>query len=198
VEAQFGFLSDADPPGDVALRARLKWLSRWYEFAARDVGRSPLVERALAWLEDNFPADVAASDSVLLWGDARIGNVLYHDFRPKAVLDWEQAAIGPRELDIASIIFGHRMFQQISSLAGLPGLPEVLRESDVVATYRALTGVMPGDLHWFYVYYWVVWSCAFMRTAVRRIRVGEIDKPDNIESLFLHISMLNELIGNDS
>ena len=54
-------------------------------------GRSPLVERALAWLEDNFPDDVAAAEPVLAWGDSRIGNVLYHDFRPVAVLDWEMA-----------------------------------------------------------------------------------------------------------
>ena len=32
---------------------------------------------------------------------ARIGNVMYKDFEPVGVLDWEMAALGPREMDIA-------------------------------------------------------------------------------------------------
>ena len=51
----FGFLAEVDPPGDTALRRHFGWLKDWYEFAVPDIGRSPLVERALAWLEDNFP-----------------------------------------------------------------------------------------------------------------------------------------------
>ncbi len=54
-EQTFGFLSEVDPPGDTALRRHFGWLKDWYEFAVPDIGRSPLVERALAWLEDNFP-----------------------------------------------------------------------------------------------------------------------------------------------
>ena len=43
---------------------------------------------------------------MLSWGDSRIGNVLYEDFRPVAVLDWEMATVGPRALDVSWIIFG--------------------------------------------------------------------------------------------
>lgn len=78
------------------------------------------MEHALAWLEDNFPDDVAATPPVLAWGDARIGNVLYRDFRPVAVLDWEMAAVGPRELDVAWMIFAHMVFQELAGLAGFP------------------------------------------------------------------------------
>ena len=38
---------------------------------------------------------------VLSWGDARIGNIIYAGFEPAAVLDWEMAALGPRELDVS-------------------------------------------------------------------------------------------------
>ena len=68
---------------------------------------------------------------MLAWGDSRIGNVLYQDFRPVAVLDWEMATVGPRELDVAWIIFAHMVFQELAGLAGLPGLPDVMREEDV-------------------------------------------------------------------
>ncbi|AQA01301.1 aminoglycoside phosphotransferase [Mycobacterium sp. MS1601] len=194
----FDFLVQADPPGSTALRRRFGWLREWYDFSVPDIGNSPLVERALTWLEDNFPEDVAAGEPVLVWGDSRIGNVLYRDFRPAAVLDWEMAAVGPRELDVAWMIFAHMVFQELCGLAGLPGLPGVMREDDVRATYRELTGLELGDLQWFYTYSAVVWACVFMRTGARRVHFGEIDKPHDVESLFYHTSLLKRLIGEDN
>ena len=193
-EKTFDFLAEADPPGDSALRRHFGWLKEWYEFCVPGIGRSPLVERALQWLEDNFPDDVAASDSVLVWGDSRIGNVLYEDFRPIAVLDWEMATVGPREFDVAWIIFAHNVFQELCRLAGMPGLPDVLREEDVRSTYAKLTGVEVGDLRWFYIYSGVVWCCVFMRTGYRRVRFGELEQPDDVESLFYHKSLLERLL----
>lgn len=190
----FGFLIDADPPGETPLGRHFNWLKDWYEFAVPDIGRSELVERALAWLEQNFPADVAAGEPVLAWGDSRIGNVLYRDFRPVAVLDWEMATVGPRELDVAWIIFAHMVFQELAGLAGLPGLPEVLREDDVRATYQRLSGVELADLHWFYVYSAVIWCVVFMRTGARRVHFGEIPRPDDVETLFYHGNLLRRLI----
>ena len=193
-QATFGYLADVDPPGDSPMHRHFGWLQDWYEFAVPDIGRSPLVEQALAWLTTNFPSDVAAAEPVLAWGDSRIGNVLYEDFRPVAVLDWEMATVGPRELDVAWIIFAHMVFQELAGLAGLPGLPDVLREDDVRATYEALTDTTLGDLRWFYVYSGVIWCCVFMRTGARRVRFGEIEKPEDVESMFYHASLLRRLI----
>jgi aminoglycoside phosphotransferase (APT) family kinase protein len=192
-EKTFGFLDDGSEPN--ALRRNLNWLQSWYQFAVPDIGRSELLERALAWLETNFPTDVAAKDPVLVWGDSRVGNVLYSDYRPVAVLDWEMAVLGPREMDVAWIIFAHMVFQELAGMAGLPGLPDFMREKDVKATYAKLTGIELGDLHWFYVYSGVIWACVFMRTSARRVRFGEIEKPDDVESLFYHGSVLKRLIG---
>lgn len=191
---RFGFLAEVDPPGDTPLRRHFNWLREWYEFAVPEIGISPLVERALTWLEDNFPTEVAAGEPVLVWGDSRIGNVLYHDFRPVAVLDWEMATVGPRELDVAWIIFAHMVFQELAGLAGLPGLPEVLREDDVRSTYSRLTGAELGDLRWFYVYSAVIWCVVFMRTGARRVHFGEIEKPEDVETLFYHGGLLRRLM----
>ena len=44
----------------------------------------------------------------------------------------------------------------------------------------------------------MIWACVFMRTSARRVRFGEIEKPDDIESLFYHGSLLKRLIGEDA
>jgi aminoglycoside phosphotransferase (APT) family kinase protein len=195
-EKTFGFLNDGSDSN--ALRRNLNWLKSWYQFAVPDIGRSALVERSLEWLEANWPEDVAATDPVLVWGDSRIGNVLYDGFRPAAVLDWEMATLGPREMDVAWIIFAHMVFQELAGLAGLPGLPNVMREEDVRALYKDHSGVDLGDLNWFYVYSGAIWCCVFMRTTARRVRFGEMEAPDDVESLFYHGSVLKRLIGDDA
>lgn len=194
-EQTFGFLDDGSDSN--ALRRNLNWLKSWYAWAVPDIGSSALVERALEWLEANFPTEVATADPVLIWGDSRVGNVLYDGFSPVAVLDWEMATLGPREMDAAWMIFAHNVFQELAGLAGMPGLPEFMREADVRATYAEHTGVELGDLNWFYVYSGVIWACVFMRTSARRVRFGEIEKPDDVESLFYHGSLLKRLIGDE-
>jgi aminoglycoside phosphotransferase (APT) family kinase protein len=191
----FGFLRTG---AGNALERHFAWVRSWYDFAVPDIGRSPLLERTFEWLQANWPEEVAATEPVLLWGDARIGNVLYADFRPVAVLDWEMTTLGPRELDVAWLIFAHMVFQELAGLATLPGLPDVLREEDVRSEYQRLTGVELGDLHWFYVYSGVMWACVFMRTGARRVHFGEVDKPDDVESLFYHSALMKRLIGEDA
>ena len=123
-ESTFSFLLNqrAGQHGDSALRRHVNWVRSWYDFAVPDIGRSALLERTFDWLEENWPREVAASDPVLLWGDARVGNVLYRDFRPVAVLDWEMVTLGPRELDVAWMIFAHMVFQELAGLADVAGL----------------------------------------------------------------------------
>ena len=195
-DSRFAFLNEA-LPGDTALRRHFAWVRHWYDFAVPDIGRSPLLERTFDWLQQHWPDEAAAGDPVLLWGDARVGNVLYRDFRPVAVLDWEMVTVGPRELDVAWMIFAHMVFQELAGLATLPGLPDVLREDDVRVTYQRLTGVELGNLDWFYAYSAVMWACVFMRTGARRVHFGELQKPDNVESLFYHGALLKRLIGED-
>jgi aminoglycoside phosphotransferase (APT) family kinase protein len=200
---RFDFLAEGDDGSggsteDTALRRHFDHVRDWYEFAVPDIGRSPLLDRTFAWLEANWPAGAAAGETVLCWGDSRVGNVLYRDFDPVAVLDWEMVALGPRELDVSWTIFAHLVFEELAGLAGLPGLPQVLREDDVRATYRRLTGIELGELHWFYVYAGVMWAIVFMRTGARRVHFGEMEMPESPESLFYHAGLLKRLIGEQN
>lgn len=183
----FGFL-DPVHDGATALRRNLARTRAWYEFAAADVGPSPTVERALAWLETHEPP--TATGTVLCWGDARIGNVLYDGFDPAAVLDWEMATLGPRELDVSWLVLAHQVFQSIAETLGLPGMPGFLREDDVLATYERASGVRLGDLDWYHVHSALQWSIVFMRTGFRQVHFGEIAEPDDIESLMHNLPTL--------
>ncbi len=59
------------------------------------------------------------------------------------------ATLGPREMDLAWMIFIHRFFEDLATMAGLPGLPDFLRRDDVAATYRDLTGHEARDLEFY-------------------------------------------------
>ncbi|HWU22269.1 MAG TPA: phosphotransferase family protein [Nocardioides sp.] len=189
--ADFAFLTPHEP-GGTPLARNLAHLRGWYEWAAPEIGSSPTVERALNWLETNLPA---TDEGVLCWGDARIGNVLYQDFEPAAVLDWEMATLGPREMDVSWLVFAHRVFQSIAAVFELPGMPDFLREEDVRAAYEEATGATLGDLTWYHLYNGVIWCVVFMRTGTRQIRFGEIERPDDVETLFHCKPLIDQLLA---
>lgn len=192
----FGFLDPArhGREGMTLIQRNLARTRAWYEFATRDIGRSPLAERGLAWLAANLP-DTDDADAVLCWGDARIGNVIYDDFTPVGVLDWEMAAIGPRELDVSWIIFAHMVFESIAGAFEMPGMPRFLCEEDVVATYEQVSGESLGDLTWYHVYNALQWCIVFMRTGARSIHFGEIERPDDIETLMHHKPLMESILA---
>lgn len=187
----FDFL--AGDPGNSALRNHVEHTRAWYDWAVSGpsgVGRpSSLVERAFAWLESNWPSADRTDNVVLSWGDSRIGNVLYRDFEPVGVLDWEMASLGPRELDLAWLVFAHEVFQGIAAAFELPGLPDFLREDDVVAAYKQVSGVDVGDLAWFRVYSALQWGVVFLRTGARQAHFGEIQLPDDPDALMHHAAV---------
>ena len=191
----FAFL-DPRHPGETALARNLARTRSWYDFAVADIGRSALAERGLDWLEAHrLDAEAQCSgETVLCWGDSRIGNTIYEDFAPVAVLDWEMAATGPRELDVSWLVFAHQVFESITAMLELPGMPQFLREQDVVTTYEAITGAALGDLTWFHVYNAVQWCVIFMRTGARSIHFNEIERPEDIETLMHHKGLMESIL----
>jgi len=199
----FAFLDvGADGPQTDAgtpLRRLFEKLRAWYTWAAAELKPSPLIDEALAWLEANWPEADRPDNVVLSWGDARIGNALYVDFEPVAILDWEMAGIGPRELDLGWIVFAHKVFQSITDVFEMPGLPDVLRAEDVSATYAEATGVDVHDLRWFEIYSAVIWGVVFMRTGARQVHFGELDGlPEDVDTLFHHAPLMRALLAEVS
>jgi aminoglycoside phosphotransferase (APT) family kinase protein len=192
-EDRFQFLQYAEP-GDTALRRHVAHRRAWYEFVAAGDRRSPLVESAFTWLSDRWPSH--EGDAVVSWGDSRIGNAMYRDFSPVAVLDWEMVGIGPRELDVSWLLYGHRVFEDIANGYGLPGMPGFLRLEDVASTYEKLTGYAPRDLQWFMVYAALAYAIVFLRTGARSVHFGERDNPDDVDDLILNRQPLERMLAD--
>jgi len=180
--------------GQNSLRAHVDSQAAYYNWALRDDGcRIPIIERGLAWLEENWPED--PGPDVLCWGDARIGNVIYQGFEPAAVLDWEMAALGPRELDLGWFVFLHRFFQDIAEFFEVEGLPDFLRRSDVERSYQDLTGWAPRDMDFYLTYAAIRHAIIMARIKRRMIHFGEDQVPEDIDDYVLHRASLDKLLA---
>jgi aminoglycoside phosphotransferase (APT) family kinase protein len=190
-ERQFGFLHEGIDGGTPLRRHYRSQILDYYDWAAKETV-SPLLERCFTWLEDNWPDD--EGETVLSWGDARIGNILYRDFEPVAVLDWEMASLGPREIDVAWFQFLHMFFQDLAGGYGLPGMPDFLRRDDVVATYERLTGHRCHDMDWFGMLAATRHGVVSLRTGIRGVHFAESEMPDEVDDLIMHRRALEQML----
>jgi aminoglycoside phosphotransferase (APT) family kinase protein len=186
-EAVFDYLA----PG--GLRAHVDAQLDFYRWAVKDHVRSPLIERMFAWIEDHWPAE--EGPTVLSWGDSRIGNIMYRDFEPVAVLDWEMAALAPPEMDVSWMIFMHAVFEDLANTFELPGMPHFMRQDDVLTSYEKLTGYAARDLDFYLAYAALRWGVVMIRTQLRQIHFGQAEMPDDPDDLITTRSTLERMIN---
>jgi len=145
--------------GPVGIRQRLGYYEHYLSWAYP--GPQEVALRALEWLKANRPAE--PDPPVLLWGDARIGNVIYRDGVPQAVLDWENAVLGAPEEDLAWYLWMDRHHSEGVGAERLAGFPS---HEETVARYAELLGRPLRDLE----YYQVLSGFKF---AVMMARIGQ-------------------------
>jgi aminoglycoside phosphotransferase (APT) family kinase protein len=142
------------------LDQELAWWRAYLDWAAAG-DRLPRLEDAYTQLLDARPPDAEVARG-LVWGDARLGNLVVDDaLRPVAVLDWEMAVLGPPELDLGWYLFLERTARQFAPQ--LPGFPE---PDELVARYEVRLGRPLRHLAWF-----EAWSG--FRTACIQVRLAE-------------------------
>jgi aminoglycoside phosphotransferase (APT) family kinase protein len=182
------------PAGMDALRYHVEQQHEYYRWALADEGiEVPIIERSLAWLEEHWPHD--PGPDVLNWGDARIGNIIYQGFEPAAVLDWEMAALGPRELDVGWFVFLHRFFQDIAEFFGAEGLPGFLRRSNVERWYAELSGWSLRDMDFYLTYAALRHAIVMARIKRRMIHFGEDQVPEDPDDYVMHRASLEKLLA---
>ncbi|GLW99178.1 FAD-dependent oxidoreductase [Microtetraspora sp. NBRC 16547] len=180
--------------GEDALRSHVERERAYYEWTRRSDGvRIPVIEDAFTWLEEHWPAD--PGPAVLLWGDARVGNMVYGGTRPVAVLDWEMTTLGPREMDLGWFVFLHRFFQDIAEMLETPGLPDFCRRSDVVEEYERRTGHRVRDLDFYLTYAALRHAIVMSQVKRRAVWFGEETTPATPDEYVLHHAALRDLVA---
>lgn len=156
----------ADGANGTTLDERLAHISRWYEHAC--AGREyPVTDGALRYLRATRPRMEAPP--TLVWGDARIGNLIFGaDHQVAAVLDWELASIGPPEIDLGWWLAMDEFQTDAHGIEPLPGYPS---RDETIAAYEQRTGRAVEHVRWFEV------LCAFVLT-VTVIRMADIAVAD--------------------
>lgn len=134
------------PENHSGLDAGLAQWCQTFEWAAEGEP-NPTIEAALRWLDENRPE--ADAQTVLNWGDARVGNIIFSDSLAAAgILDWEMVVLASREQDLGWWLF---LMRHHTEGVGLP-LPDGIPDRDeTVEYYERITGHRVRNLDYYEV-----------------------------------------------
>lgn len=129
------------------LQQQLEYWEAYCDWALEGAAH-PICQRALEWLKSNQPAD---EPTVLCWGDARLGNMI---FRPAldgvaAVLDWEMSVLGNPVQDLAWFNYLDATFAEGLGMPRLAGLPEY---QDTVTRWEKASGYSARDYNYYQIF----------------------------------------------
>jgi aminoglycoside phosphotransferase (APT) family kinase protein len=120
----------------------------------------PVLDRALGRLRANWPANQPPG---LVWGDARLGNIMFDDdFEVAAVMDWEQPSLGGALNDLAWWLVLSEL--RHGAAPGRPHLKGMGTREDTIALWHELTGISPADIGWYEDFTLFKLSCLSFRT----------------------------------
>lgn len=177
--------------GDTPLHRQLSYLRFYYDWA-REHRRVPILERAIDVLAATLPDN---RRSVLLWGDSRPGNIIYRDFEPAAVLDWEMATVGPPELDVAWATFFHQFFSSMAATYGIE-VPAMFDRAQVAAAYEAAGGEPLDDLAWYEALAGLRFGIILLRMSLRSMAFGLQEEPAEPDDLIMFAPLLTRLLDD--
>jgi aminoglycoside phosphotransferase (APT) family kinase protein len=147
--------------GGPDLASHLDWWARYLGWVGPGSAPAELTD-SLAWCRSNAPSPEPPPS--LLWGDARLANVVFAEtLTPAAVLDWEMASVGPAEVDVGWFL-GLRALAVGEDAVELPGF---LGRHETLDRLEALLGRELDDLRWYEVF-------ALVRSTAVIARMGSV------------------------
>ena len=152
----------------------------------------PVLDAALDWLAANDPGDDRVG---LSWGDARIGNIIWRDYRPAAVCDWEAAALCPTEADLGWWLMFDRMVFDDPGLPRPDGYPD---RAEMIACYEAASGRPCRNLPYWEMFATMRFCAIFIRIGDRMARSGLLGPGINPAVGNLATAALAERLGIDN
>lgn len=143
-------------------------LALWEAYARRELRDRvhPTLDRGFDWLGAHVPTGLANGFS---WGDSRPGNIIWQDFLPACVTDFENAAIAPPEMDLGWWLMFDRWSHETFGVARLPGEPTREEQRDF---YAACIGRTVADTLWFEVFAAMRYTAIVVRVMNRTVDRG--------------------------
>jgi len=180
---------ETNSTGETHLRRHFAAQHDYYRWVVGTRREHAVIEGAFRWLEENWPEE---SPTVLSWGDARIGNIMFSNdsFTPVAVFDWEMAGLAPVEVDLGWLVFLHSFFQDIAQTYEFPGLLDFMRAETVKELFEEQTGYTPNNLHWFMVYAGLRHAIIMSRINDRSVHFGEGIWTEDVDDAIPHRALL--------
>lgn len=162
------------PPGEEPTARRQ--LRIWEEYAYRELdGRThPGIDRACAWLHDHLPV---GSAPCVCWGDPRPGNVIWRDFEPACVTDWEAVAIAPPEVDLGWWLLFDRTMHEVVGMGRADGDPS---REEQRAMYEEASGRDVGEIATFEVLAGMRYAAIVVRVMNRLVARGDLPEGQTI------------------
>jgi aminoglycoside phosphotransferase (APT) family kinase protein len=171
-----GDLGFLDPQGRYPDGFGQEW-ERWRDYYAwAKAGQDyPFLDQVWARLEASRPA---TRQPGLVWGDARIGNMMFDDdMNVAAVMDWEAPGIGGALHDLG---YWTVMARLETTQQGLPRLDGMGSREETIALWGDLTGIATGDIEWYENFAAFKMCCLGMRTlALRGTERAGMNRYDN-------------------
>jgi aminoglycoside phosphotransferase (APT) family kinase protein len=185
---------DQPARGATGLDQQLAYYADYYAWALDQSptgARHPVADATWAWLHEHRPP-AATEPMGLCWGDARIGNQMFADFRCVAVLDWEMVTLGNPVQDLAWWIFLDRHFTEALGVPRLAGFPTY----DATAErWRQLTGLATDQLDYYQVFAGFRFAVVMMRVT-QMLVLYELMPPDtDMETDNLVTKLLTSMLG---
>jgi aminoglycoside phosphotransferase (APT) family kinase protein len=105
------------------------------------------------------------------------------------------ATVGPREVDVAWMIFLDRFFDDLAERFEVPTIAGFMDRADIIATYEQLTGYTVHALEWFEVLAALRFAIVSVRTSTRGIAYGQMEKPDDPDDLIMFRGLQEKMLA---
>lgn len=159
----FAALARGKEPG---LSGFVDFIADWCHWGV--AGREfPLVDAALDHLRKEMPHDAPIN---VLWGDPLASNTLFDDDgNVTGLIDWEMAALGPGEIDLAWWMLFDHLFSKGMNVTRLEGLPG---RDETIEVYEAALGRPVSDLPYYEILTWLRMTMVSLRAVDRQVALG--------------------------
>ena len=127
-----------------------------------------LCDDVINWLKKNIPSD--SNPNKLCWGDSRLGNVLYQDYKATALLDWEMASIGDPISDLA---WGFAVDDASSLGLGIKKLEGSLTSSEAIEIWEKNTDLSSKNYKFYRIFSLLKFSIIMIRVA-KKLMINNI------------------------